>query len=148
MFSIFSVPIFPSSYLLLWSIYSNLRSYYYFSYYWVLSVLYIFCMQFFHQIWFVSHRLWLSFYFFFYFCCLLSFFRAIPAAYGVSQASGLIGAVAAGLRQSHSTMGSEPRLWPTPLLCTRSDSKGLIYINLFIHYSHSVSRAHYYPFEH
>ena len=31
----------------------------------------------------------------------LSFFRATPAAYGGSQARGLIGAVAAGLRHSH-----------------------------------------------
>jgi len=34
-------------------------------------------------------------------------FRAAPAAYGSSQARGLIGAVAAGLRQSHSNTRSE-----------------------------------------
>ena len=34
--------------------------------------------------------------------------------YGGSQARGLIGAVAAGLRQSHSNEGSEPCLQPTP----------------------------------
>ena len=43
---------------------------------------------------------------FFVFC----FFRAAPAAYGGSQARGLIRAVAAGLRHSHSNVGSEPRL--------------------------------------
>ena len=42
--------------------------------------------------------------------CLFAFSRAAPMAYGISQAKGLIGAVAAGLRQSHSNMGSEPRL--------------------------------------
>ena len=38
--------------------------------------------------------------------CFLSFclFRAAPAAYGDSQARGLIGAVATGLRQSHSNV--------------------------------------------
>ena len=40
-------------------------------------------------------------------------FRAAPKAYGGSQARGRIGAVAAGLRQSHSKARSEPRLWPT-----------------------------------
>ena len=34
-------------------------------------------------------------------------------AYGGSQAGGLIGAVATGLRQSHSKVGSELRLRPT-----------------------------------
>ena len=34
-------------------------------------------------------------------------FRAAPAAYGGSQARGLIGAVATGLLQSHSNAGSE-----------------------------------------
>ena len=41
------------------------------------------------------------------FFCL---FRAILAAYGGSQARGLIGAVVAGLCHSHSNKGSEPRL--------------------------------------
>ena len=40
---------------------------------------------------------------FFVFCL----FRATPMAYGSSQARGQIGAVAAGLRQSHSNAGSE-----------------------------------------
>ena len=38
------------------------------------------------------------------------FSRAAPKAYGGSQARGLIRAVAAGLRQSHSNDGSKPRL--------------------------------------
>jgi len=49
------------------------------------------------------------------------FFRAALAAYGDSQARGLIGAVAAGLHQSHSNVGSEPRLWTTPQLTATSD---------------------------
>ena len=56
---------------------------------------------------------------------LFLLFRAIPAAYGASQARspirGLIGAVAAGLRHSHSNAGSEPRLQPTPQLTARPD---------------------------
>ena len=39
-----------------------------------------------------------------------SLFRAAPAARGGSQARGRIGAVAAGLRHSHSNSGSEPHL--------------------------------------
>ena len=35
-------------------------------------------------------------------------------AYGGPQARGPIGAVATGLRQSHSKVGSEPCLQPTP----------------------------------
>ena len=46
-----------------------------------------------------------SFFFFFF-----VFSRAGPVAYGDSQARGLIRAVAAGLCQSHSHMGSEPHL--------------------------------------
>ena len=42
--------------------------------------------------------------------------RAAPAAYGSSQARGLLGAVAAGLHHSHSNRGSEPCLRPTPQL--------------------------------
>ena len=37
-------------------------------------------------------------------------------AYGGSQARGVIEAVAAGLRRSHSNVGSELRLRPTPQL--------------------------------
>ena len=46
----------------------------------------------------------------FFFFCLLPFSRATPMAYEGSQARGLIRAVAAGLRQSHSNVGSEPHL--------------------------------------
>ena len=38
------------------------------------------------------------------------FFRAVPMAYGGSQARAQIRAVAAGLHHSHSNAGSEPRL--------------------------------------
>ena len=41
--------------------------------------------------------------------------------YGGSQARGLIGAVAAGLRQGHSNTESEPRLRPTPELMATPD---------------------------
>ena len=54
----------------------------------------------------------------------LSFFAFSTAprmAYGGSQARVLIGAVAAGLRQSHSNAGSEPRLRPTPQLTAMLD---------------------------
>ena len=37
-------------------------------------------------------------------------FRAAPVAYGGSRARGLIGAVAAGLHQSHNNARSKPRL--------------------------------------
>ena len=57
----------------------------------------------------------------FFFFDLFSFSRAAPAAYGVSQARGLIGAVAASLRQSHSNTGSEPHLQPTPQLTATLD---------------------------
>jgi len=46
---------------------------------------------------------------------------AAPAAYGDSQARGLIGAVAASLRQSHSNAGSEPPLQSTPQLTAMPD---------------------------
>ena len=46
--------------------------------------------------------------------CLIYLFivfsRAVPTAYGGSQARGLIGAIATGLHQSHSNVGSELRL--------------------------------------
>ena len=57
----------------------------------------------------------ISFLFFF-----SAFSRAAPAAYGDSQA-GIIGAVAASLRQSHSNTGSEPCLQPTPQLTATPD---------------------------
>ena len=46
---------------------------------------------------------------------------AAPVVYGGSQARGRIGAVAAGLHQSHSNAGSEPRLQPTPQLTATPD---------------------------
>ena len=52
---------------------------------------------------------------------LFAFSRAAPVAYGGSQTMGLIGAVAASLRQSHSNMGSEPSLQPTPQLTATPD---------------------------
>ena len=52
----------------------------------------------------------------------LSFlFRTSPKAYGVSQARGQIGAVTAGLCHSHSNLGSEPRLQPSPQLTATPD---------------------------
>jgi len=55
---------------------------------------------------------------------LLFFFvfsRAMPMAYGGFQARGLIRAVAASLHQSHSSVGSKPRLQPTPQLMATLD---------------------------
>ena len=49
------------------------------------------------------------------------FFRAAPSAYGGTQVRGLIGAVAAGLHQSHSNVGSELRLQPAPQLMAMLD---------------------------
>ena len=46
---------------------------------------------------------------------------AAPTAYGGSQARGLIGAVATGLCQRHSNVGSVPRLQPTPQLTAMLD---------------------------
>ena len=65
------------------------------------------------------------FVFFFVFCLFVVVVVAIswaaPTAYGGSQARGLIGAVATGLRQSHSNAGSEQRLQPTPQLTATPD---------------------------
>ena len=59
-----------------------------------------------------------------FFCLfVLCLFRATHAAYGGFQARGLIGAVATGLRQSHSNAGSEPRLQPTPQLMAMPDPR-------------------------
>ena len=58
---------------------------------------------------------------FFFLFCLFAFSRAAPMAYGGSQTRGIIGAVAAGLHHSHSNVGSEPRLWPTPQLTATQD---------------------------
>ena len=45
-----------------------------------------------------------------------TFSRAVPTAHRGSQTRGRIGAVAAGLRQSHSNARSEPHLQPMPQL--------------------------------
>ena len=63
-----------------------------------------------------------SVYLFGWFFCFFVFSRAVPSAYGGSQARGLIRAVgAAGLRQSHSNAGSELSLEPTPQLMATLD---------------------------
>ena len=72
------------------------------------------------MVWSWSHPVFqfffLSFLFFFFFL-----FWAAPAAYGDSQARGQIGAVAAGLRQSHSNVGSKLCLPPTLQLTAMLD---------------------------
>ena len=57
----------------------------------------------------------------FFFFCLFDLSRAAPAAYGGSQARGLIGAVAASLCQSHSNAISEPHVQSTPQLMSAPD---------------------------
>ena len=59
--------------------------------------------------------------FYFIFFVFLRFSGAAPAAYGGSQAGGPIRAVAAGLHQSHSNLGSETHLQPTPQLTAMLD---------------------------
>ena len=59
---------------------------------------------------------------FFFFFCLFAISWAASTAHGGSQASGLIGAVAAGLCQSHSNAKSEASLRPTPQLVAMPDS--------------------------
>ena len=49
------------------------------------------------------------------------FSMAAPAAYGRSQASGLFGAVSAGLHHSHSIARAEPLLRPTSQLTATPD---------------------------
>ena len=60
-------------------------------------------------------------YLFIYLFIFFAISWAAPVAYGGSQARGPIGAVAAGLGQSHSNAGSEPRLRPTPQLTAMPD---------------------------
>ena len=69
--------------------------------------------------WKSSLLLLLLFVFSFFF---FAFSRAASVAYGGSQARGLIGAVAAGLHQSHNNAGSELRLQPTPQLTATPDT--------------------------
>ena len=53
---------------------------------------------------------------------IFSLFRATPVAYGVSQARGRVGAIAAaGLHHSHNNARSEPHLQSTPQLATTLD---------------------------
>ena len=59
---------------------------------------------------------------FYFIFCLFVFSRTAPAACGGSQTRGLIGTAATGLRQSHSNVGSELRLRPTPQLMAMPDS--------------------------
>ena len=69
------------------------------------------------------YRYLLAFFFCFVLFCfgLFAISRAASAAYGGSQARGLIGAAAAGLGQSHSNEGSKTRLQPTPQLMATPD---------------------------
>ena len=60
-------------------------------------------------------------FFFFFFFFFFVFARATSAAYGGSQATGLIGVEAASLHHSHSNTGSKPRLQPTPQLAAIPD---------------------------
>ena len=62
-------------------------------------------------------KMYLRYIFFVFFV----FSRAAATAYGGSQARGLIGAVAAGLSQSHSNAGSKQHLQPTPQLMATLD---------------------------
>ena len=59
--------------------------------------------------------------YFYLFSFFFFFLRAAPAAYGGSQARGLIEATAAGLRQSHSKARSELCLQPAPQLTAMLD---------------------------
>ena len=59
--------------------------------------------------------------FFCLFVYLFLLFRAIPMAYGGSQARDQIGAMAANLHHSYRITGSEPHLRPTPQLTTTQD---------------------------
>ena len=61
------------------------------------------------------------FFFFFFFLVFLLFFWTASAAYGGSQARGLIGAVAASLHHSHSNARFKPHLQPTPELVATPD---------------------------
>ena len=60
-------------------------------------------------------------YILFLFFVFLAISWAAPAAYGGSQARGPIGAVANGLHHTHSNMGSQLCLRPTPQLTATPD---------------------------
>ena len=83
------------------------------------GITFTFSVTMFSAVWILFTYLFL--FLFYLFFCLFSFSWAATAAYGSSQARGGIGAVAAGLRQSHSNMGSKPRLQPTPQLTAMWD---------------------------
>ena len=59
--------------------------------------------------------------FFFFFFLVFGLFRAIPTAYGGSQARDLLRAVAVSLSQSHSNARLKPCLRPTPQLTATPD---------------------------
>ena len=59
--------------------------------------------------------------FFLFFCLFWPILGPLPMAYGGSQPSGQIRALATSLRQGHSNAGSELRLQPTPQLTATSD---------------------------
>ena len=64
----------------------------------------------------------LSFFIYFlFFWVFLLFLWAAPVAYGGSQARGRIGAVATGLRQSHSNAGYELHLRAVPQFTAMPD---------------------------
>ena len=56
----------------------------------------------------------IKFMYLFTYLLICHLFRASPTAYGISQARGRLGAVAAGLHHSHSSVGSKPHLRTTP----------------------------------
>ena len=59
--------------------------------------------------------------FIYLFIGLYVFFRAVPTVFEGSQTRGLIGAVVAALRHSHSNTRSEPHLQPTPQFMAMPD---------------------------
>ena len=62
-----------------------------------------------------------SFLSFLLFLFIYLFFRAAPTAYGGSQARGPIGATSTSLYHSHSHVGSQLSLQPTPQLTAMPD---------------------------
>ena len=73
------------------------------------------CHYFLHAL-YIYAAVWISFFF-----CLLSFFRATPAAYGGSQARGRTAAATASRYHSHSNAGSKPHLQATPQFTATPD---------------------------
>ena len=69
-------------------------------------------------------------------------FKAAPTADGSFQARGRIGVAAAGLSHSHSNVGSEPHLWPTPQLMatlSRARNQTRVFIDTgWVHYRGAV----------